>query len=451
MRARHTVESLVFVVAIVAAGAWAVHAIRARRPDPGLAPVRDTGALTVVARELAREPARVEVEAYGTLLPARRATLAPEVGGPLARVHPGWREGLDVARGEELFAVDPRLHEIDVEVAEAGLAEAEAARRGAELQAREAAEQLVLARRGHELARRELERLTGLERGGVTSASALDAARRVDSVAELEVERAEERQGVAAVESEIAAARLAGARAALALARERLERTAVAAPFDGRLVGRPPAPGTWLVPGAPVAELVDLGELQLSLQVPEAELPGLRPGLRARVTLPARPGLELVGSVGAVGAVADPATRSAPVEVDVPNAPGVEGTAGGEGTDGAPASAEALAAGQFARAVVEVARLDDVLVLARDEVDWEAGRPSAWVLVGADGDGVGRAERRGLELGRRVVRGDGVVGRVVTSGLAPGETLVTWPLERLREGLACRPRDLLPDAAESAR
>ncbi len=433
MDLRHSLASLLSIAVIGALGWWAVSAIRGQDRGPQLVPPREAGPLAVEVRTLAPADAVVAVEAYGTLLPAREAELAPEAAGYVVRLHPGWRPGGAVLAGEEILALDPALARLDVRRAEGQRAEAAAALRGAELRAGEIADQLPLFERSVELAARELERLEGLQ--SIESEARIDAARRAHNAAELDLELARERLGVATVEVEVATARAAQAETAVELAREQLARRVLRAPFDARFTDRPPGAGTHLNPGVVVARLVDVARLHLRLEVPEDELEGLRVGLPAHVRVPARPGLDLAGTVRAVAVRADPALRAVAVEVEVVNA-----AAEGGDEEGQPGGAGALAAGQFARAEIEVARLPGALVVAPGEYRREDGHLVAHVVTGRAGEEP-RLARRELVLGRRVHRGDGSVGRVVLSGLRPGERLAVSPQDRLRDGAACAPRE----------
>ena len=437
MQARRTLSSLVFIGAIALVGWWAVTAIRAQDRGPELVAPREAGPLAVRARTLAAGSATVAVEAYGTLLAARETRLASEWAGRVVRQHPDWRPGGRVAQGEEILALDPALAELDERSVAARLAEAEAALAGAERRARALSDQLPLHETSARLAARELERLEGVE--AVESALRVDAARRLHNAAELELALARERLDAAAADVEVSTARVLAARAALELARERRERLVLRAPFDGHFSGRPPGLGARLLPGTPVAHVIDVTRLHLRVDVPEGELGGLREGLAARVRLPSRPDLDLPGTVRAVSVRADPTLRAVGVEIEVEN--DLAAAASGHGEDGA-AAERPLAAGQFARAEIEIERLDDALVIFPGEFRRPQGRALAHVVVrGPDAPrGAARAdrlERRELQLGRRVRAADGRVGFAVLAGLAPGDVLALSPQDRLSDGAAC--------------
>ncbi|MCB1129089.1 MAG: biotin/lipoyl-binding protein, partial [Verrucomicrobiae bacterium] len=71
-------------------------------------------------------PARIHVVAYGSVVPARRVTVEPQVSGHVIRLHEGLRPGGFVKAGDELYAIDPTLAELELAGAEAQVARAEA-------------------------------------------------------------------------------------------------------------------------------------------------------------------------------------------------------------------------------------------------------------------------------------------------------------------------------------
>ena len=82
-------RALVSLVALVvlAAVTWAgLSWLDAHRPQPQRTAPRELGPVPVRVRVLVPETAHVQVRAYGTLLPAREAELAPEIQSAAARL-----------------------------------------------------------------------------------------------------------------------------------------------------------------------------------------------------------------------------------------------------------------------------------------------------------------------------------------------------------------------------
>lgn len=118
--------------------------------------------------------------------------------------------------------------------------------------------------------------------------------------------------------------RLAEARAALEEARADLaeieldvDRTTIEAPIDGIIAGQSVEVGDTVSPGGAVVTLVDLDPLVVSADVAERRIAEIEPGALAHAAIFNGP--ELDGTVTFVAPVADPATRTFTVEVEIPN------------------------------------------------------------------------------------------------------------------------------------
>lgn len=211
----------------------------------------------------------------------------------------------------------------------------------------------------------DLERLVRLARDGAVAPQDVDAVR--------------ERQRVAA-------AAVAEAETAMAHAR-------VVAPFDGVVTRKLAEVGDLATPGRALVEVEELASLRLEVEVPEGLVGRVPVGARIPVRVgPER--LPVEGTVGEVGPVADPASRTHLVKVDL-------------------AASPALRPGQFARALVPAGTNPSPFVPAAALV--RRGQVEM-VFVATNG-------RAGLRLVRsgRVV--DGAVE--VLSGIAPGEAVVS--------------------------
>lgn len=212
----------------------------------------------------------------------------------------------------------------------------------------------------------------------------------------LEQRQAASRMAAARVDAGTGALRLAEADRALALAQRqellvRLDRTEVRAPVAG-IVSRRVARLGAVVTGAadPLFRIIADGAVELQAEVPEVLLAKLRPGQDAAVTTVAGP---RHGRVRLVSPEVNTTTRLGRVRIAL---------------DGA----DTPVIGSFARAEVQVARHDGILV------------PLSAVLFGPDGPAV-QVVRDGLVETRPVQVGLRSGGQAeVTAGLQPGETVV---------------------------
>lgn len=78
----------------------------------------------VKVREVVPDRYPIYVSAYGTIVPAKRVTVEPEVTGLVIRHHPKLTPGERIGQGEELFAIDPTLAEIALEESKSSIARA---------------------------------------------------------------------------------------------------------------------------------------------------------------------------------------------------------------------------------------------------------------------------------------------------------------------------------------
>ena len=97
------------------------------RTGPEVQPTEEKRAPKLV-RTISLVPAdyEIRVTAYGSVIPAQRVEIEPQVSGVVIRLHPEMVPGGTVRAGEELFALDPRLTELDLAVAQAEVVRAEA-------------------------------------------------------------------------------------------------------------------------------------------------------------------------------------------------------------------------------------------------------------------------------------------------------------------------------------
>jgi RND family efflux transporter MFP subunit len=305
-------------------------------------------------------PARwkAHVDLKGTLKPWREADVGFELGGRLVRVNVA--VGDKVEGGAALAVLDASRSLAQVSAAEA--------------QARAAAASLAIA---EDQAKRN------------------DALAQTKSIPEAQAEQA--RQQVA-----LARAQLEGAQAQARVAQTGAGLHTIAAPFKSIVTRAPTAAGGVVQPGAPLVHLEDTSRLRLSGTLGEDEVQLVPVGAAVTVIYRDR---SVTGKVTAVVPSLDPATRRAPIEVEVPNA-----------------GPDSLLAWSFVRARIEGKGEIDVL-----RVPPAARRPGS------------QDELVKVEAGKaRVIHVPHVVDDdgtwIVTSGLAADDVLLAQPDTDVREG-----------------
>jgi RND family efflux transporter MFP subunit len=132
-----------------------------------------------------------------------------------------------------------------------------------------------------------------------------------------------------------AAARVASARATLSQQQLRLKYTQVVAPDSGIVSTRSATVGAVAGVGTELFRMIRQGRLEWRAEVTAAELPRMKPGLKAQVK--AASGATVTGTVRTVAPTVDPQSRVALVYVDLP--PSL--------APGAPLKAGMFAGGQF--------------------------------------------------------------------------------------------------------
>lgn len=116
-----------------------------------------------------------------------------------------------------------------------------------------------------------------------------------------------------------AAADLKVAEANFELAKARLNKTRITAPFDGMVGSRRVSVGSFLRAGAIITELANFENIRVTLSVPERFLSDLKRGSEVTVFSNAYADHKVKGKVAVIEPVIDPGMRTARVVVLVPN------------------------------------------------------------------------------------------------------------------------------------
>lgn len=282
-RARNAILGVLAVVIVLGVGLNVRGRIIASKKPPERQPpqehhtVVDTVAVTP-------KTLPTSVVAYGTVVSGTTLQLIPEVGGKVVEARP-LRPGTTFQAGDVLWRVDARDHElalarIDAETArlQATLARLNANRKAVEERARIAKDLTALAKA-------DVDRYEHLKQKGAASAELLDRARatleqRQDAAAALRGSLSTNPHEIAEVR-----AQLADAEARRAVAKLTLERTAVVAPFSGRVLEGELSVGAVLSPGRAAVTVEDASTMEIHAPLTLRELSWARPEQEARVTL----------------------------------------------------------------------------------------------------------------------------------------------------------------------
>lgn len=202
---------------------------------------------------------------------------------------------------------------------------------------------------------------------------------------------------------------VAQARAQQQQAAKNVRDTRLIALISGQLARRGTDPGEVVGQGIPLFTVVSDGRIVMRAAVPEAEVGEVRTGLTAQVTVPALDST-FTGQLTSVGAVADPASRTYPVKINLANSTGQ------------------LRPGMIAEATIASSKRVQVLTIPGEAVVRD---PNQLTYVFVADPQRRQAFRRRVQVG--AVYDSGVA---ITSGLQPRELVVVGGQERLRDGVA---------------
>lgn len=270
-----------------------------------------------------------------------------------------------VQQGDMLASLDPTSFALSVESARAGVASAEAAR---------------------ETASSNLVRQKKLYSANAASKASLEEASQA---------------------YEGATASLKQAQANLAKAEEQLSYTRLVAAFDGVVTDVSAEVGQTVSAGEPVVTLAKLGEQDVILDVPEADLATVAPGQRFETALLLGPDFTALGRVREIAPAADPITRTWRVKLTLEDPPAAY-------------------------------RLGStVAATAMPLPDQRLAIPAKAVLSEKDGQRVWVVDPQSSTVRSKAVQTAPIPGSdsvAILSGIAPGTRIVTAGIHSLDEG-----------------
>ncbi|HEX5108515.1 MAG TPA: efflux RND transporter periplasmic adaptor subunit [Vicinamibacterales bacterium] len=98
-----------------------------------------------------------------------------------------------------------------------------------------------------------------------------------------------------------------------------LSNTVITSPVNGFVAKRLVDPGAWVSQNAPIVDVVDITRVRLVANIVEKDLKALQAGNPTEAQVDAFPGETFRGRIARVSPVLDPTTRTAPIEIEIPN------------------------------------------------------------------------------------------------------------------------------------
>jgi membrane fusion protein (multidrug efflux system) len=327
------------------AGLWR-HPAWAQPPGaqpPGAQPP----AVAVEAVAVEAGPVTESVLAVGSLRSNESVIVRPEIPGRVVGIH--FQEGTVVKAGAPLVTLDSAIAAAELADAEASL----------------------------DASRRNAERAKALFGKGVGTERTLDEAR-------------------ATLERDLAK---------IALARARLEKTKIVAPFDGIAGLRLISVGAYVAAGEDLVNVESIDPIKIDFRIPERYLADVSQGQAIDVAVDAYPGRVFSGAIYALDPLIDREGRAIALRARIPN------------TDGL------LRPGLFAKVTLTVARREHGLIIPEQAIVPFGEQRFVYRVVD------GHAKRTRVTIGVRRP------GRVeVTGGLAPGDLVVTAGQLKIQDG-----------------
>ncbi|MFA5115266.1 MAG: efflux RND transporter periplasmic adaptor subunit [Candidatus Omnitrophota bacterium] len=185
----------------------------------------------------------------------------------------------------------------------------------------------------------------------------------------------------------------------------KFEKAPVESPIRG-VIGRVYVDkGTSVTPETPVALVVNMDTAKIELNIPEKYIPLVSLGQSAQISLQAYPQEEFVGTVSKISPVLDLDTRSAPIELSIPN------------------SDHRLKSGMFAQVRLIIKEHKDVPAVLKEAIMGKPPQNYVYVVEG------GVCRQKSVSLGIR----QGAYYEVA-KGLKDGDLVVVMGQQKLYDG-----------------
>lgn len=313
-------------------------------------PPRQAGAPQAIPVEVSSAKAgqsSTDIPSVGTLQSDESVQVTTEVAGRISEI--GFREGAPVREGDMLVRLDSALAQAELQDAEARLS----------------------------LAQSNFDRAAALSKTGNVTERVRDEA----------------------------TATLETSRAAVELAKVRLSKMTIQAPFSGVVGVRKVSVGAYVAPGTALVNLEKIDELKLDFKVPEIFLTNVRVGQMADVLVDAIPGRKFTGTIYAIDPMVDVNGRALTIRARITNTDGV------------------LRPGLFARINIRGDKQQNVVLVPESAIVPRGGE--SFVFMVKDG----KAVETKVSLGGRRA------GEVeILNGLESNVTVVVAGQARLRNG-----------------
>jgi len=200
---------------------------------------------------------------------------------------------------------------------------------------------------------------------------------------------------------------------------EQLNRHTMHSPFDGYVTAEHAEVGQWLMQGDPVAEIVELAQVDVEINVLEDYVGKLDPSVLGTIEIAAARREPFEGTIAIINPQADARARTFPVKVRVDNTIDEKGPL--------------IKAGMFARVTLPVGQPAQAPLVPKDAVVLGGATPVVYIVDQKDGKAIVRPVPVTLGISR------GLWITVSGADVKPGDLVVVEGNERLRPMQEVRP------------
>ncbi|GBF35250.1 Co/Zn/Cd efflux system membrane fusion protein [Desulfocucumis palustris] len=315
---------------------------------------------TVVVKEVTRAKMENVMSLTGTLEALHEASVSSKVAGRVSRV--AVENGHRVSPGQSLVFLEYTEYRNALSSNQALLQKANAA--------------LLTARSNH-------DRFSELHKQGAVSDKDFEDISTALALAEADVSSAE---------------------AAVSNAEENLRNATINAPLGGVVADRNVNVGQVVSPGMQLMTISDISSVYAVVNIEQAKIAQIKPGLKAVITLDAYPGKTFEGVVDIINPVASKSARVFETKIKINNRDGL------------------LKPGMFAKADIKIGGAEEVAAVSRDALTDREGL--YFVFMARDG----KAVRQQVQIGKMI---DQLVE--IKSGLAPGQKVIVTNVNKLKD------------------
>lgn len=288
--------TLIAIVAAIGAISWRLQDNKETlKAQAELTQERNTF-VPVTIGKVEKKSFRNDFTVNGDFQPTQQITVISDVNGRITSLK--IKDGAYVQQGQVILAVDNRLLNNELKVTKLNLQKAE----------------------------KDLARMSNLLKdGGVTELQFEEAKLGVDNL-KVQIESLE----------------------------KRIEDTYVKAPINGMINNKRVEDGSYLAPGTPIANIVNVNPIRLDVFLTEDQIVTVKPGQKVKITAEVLPGKEFQGTVTFVDVQADN-TKRFPVQIQLANANALKAGMSGQAlfATSAPVAALAIPRAAFDGSILE--------------------------------------------------------------------------------------------------